>query len=336
MAVADAMHQLGWMKWREHTQKSISMLVTDKAWAAVDELADTHPKRTEEERRIETAKQRSATRQILRRIDNLNDERSPYRPKCGRVQHVMNSLPKLVRGKLRIFWQEESEGLAEVDISCSFFTAAATWVPEGEERDRIVSDLQSGAIYAELTKEAGLEVEDARRVKKDFNRCIFFDDFGNGFGLSALYRALESLYPALAREIMRRRKRHFGAKRLYHELARLEATVVVDGLMSFLADVHIPAIPLGDAVLVPASTAEKVRLHLIRLAAETLGFEPVVKVKGCPEPAGERVQRRLPDELVNVPAPDMSTAHRLKQHRMAKRLARQRENALSKTRKLPS
>lgn len=83
--------------------------------------------------------------------------------------------------------------------------------------------------------------------------------------------------PDLARLIRHHRSIH-PVKWLSDRLTNAEGEFFIDGVLPFVVDAGIPALPIHDAVVVPASAAEQVKRWCCDLAQARFGFAPKFKI----------------------------------------------------------
>ena len=249
----------------------------------------------------------------VRRFDALLTRRKPsvFR-KFGRLYGAHNSLPGFLRKYLVIEHRDgELEPLAEVDLGCCFLSMLAGISGRKRFRKAVVRKDFYERLGRFAERKHGYEFSDLKTLKGDIQRDVLFNHGRNGFGSSPLFKAFRDAFPDEARLIMNLRKgRAFGASMLYQLLASMEGALMVDRVIPFLDKLGIPVINNHDAVLVPATEAERVQRIVEQIAGSYLGFRPRVGIKPCvPEPLSEldssfhRGKIGPGDRTTNTPGP---------------------------------
>ena len=187
--------------------------------------------------------------------------------KAGRLYYPLVNQPKSLRRQFIQFrWGGDIVPTAEIDLSSSYWAFLLAMLPPGDDVDVLAKDLEDGLVYERLASACTTQQwPDRRKLKVAVQvQCLFGQD---GFGKQPLWGALSTRYPTLARYVaaVRLGKGHVlrqdGARELSRLLTTAEGAFFIDRLLADLASKGIPALPIHDAVIVPAPVAETVRAY---------------------------------------------------------------------------
>ena len=187
--------------------------------------------------------------------------------KAGRLYYGLVNQPKSLRRQFIQFrWGGDIVPTAEIDLSSSYWAFLLAMLPPGDDVDVLAKDLEDGLVYERLASACTTQQwPDRRKLKVAVQvQCLFGQD---GFGKQPLWGALSTRYPTLARYVaaVRLGKGHVlrqdGARELSRLLTTAEGAFFIDRLLADLASKGIPALPIHDAVIVPAPVAETVRAY---------------------------------------------------------------------------
>ena len=219
--------------------------------------------------------------------------------KRGRCYHPMTNLRKDLRRNSLI----DGEPTVEVDIHACYTALLISKLRNGPAKRRAIEAIRTGwyaqfdSVYAEWFDrqcEIGngyvgndgqwmLRLDDEPKndtpasVKVEYQRqCLFWRDGRDAS--NPLRTVLRRLHPELCTLIEHWRKR-LSPTKLSDVLTRSEGSLVVDYAANELERAGIIAIPIHDAVVVPASRADEARVILLGVCRWHLGFEPRVSIK---------------------------------------------------------
>ena len=200
-----------------------------------------------------------------------------------RVYHAVTGLPREIR-KTHLHFDLGNSVVptAEVDLHASYVTILCSWLPDGPEKDSLLTLIQSGSFYESMHAWAA---EDFRYppkkhrhdIKREFQIQVLFGKTNEGFGKQPLFKTFAQKFPETTEQIWEKRQNagnfddtHSFAK----DLMRAEATLFVDTLLVKCHQRGIPCVVVHDALLVPEPTACDV-LGIAEDSAESKwGFVP--------------------------------------------------------------
>ena len=194
--------------------------------------------------------------------------------KRWRLYHALSNCPKLLRERAQFFHNGQWEAATAVDIHAAYWCILTSRLPESEEKASLVGLLQSRAFYARLAAECG--VEPTSDFKIEVQKQALFWPKGWALADRPVAQALAKLFPKLYAYICRMRRK-YGVGGLSDKLMHTEASIIVHGAL-IEASEHCPCISLHDALLCPASEAERVQAIIIKHAMRVLGFAGAVKI----------------------------------------------------------
>lgn len=183
--------------------------------------------------------------------------------KSGRLYYPMVNQPKALRRRhLQFHWKGELVPMAEVDLRSSYWAFLLAMLEPTEDVSQLAKDLEDGLVYERLAESCTSQTWKDRQALKVAAQiqCLFGD---SGFGQQPLFGALHSRYPTLAAFIRGVRCRAGSgqtARKLSKLLTEAEGSFFIDTLLPELTSIGIPALPLHDAVIVPVTVAEEVRI----------------------------------------------------------------------------
>jgi len=195
---------------------------------------------------------------------------------AGRCYYPLVNQPKPLRHRyLKFRHNGQIEDAAEVDMSATYWVLLASMLDPSLCREMLIQDLVKGCFYQRLNAESGNRYEDPADLKPAVQKdCLFGRQ---NFGRTRLFATMERLYPDLALLIRYYRSKH-PVRWLSDKLTNAEGEFFIDCVLPFAVDAGIPALPIHDAVVVPASAAEQVKRWCCNLAQARFGFEPRFKI----------------------------------------------------------
>lgn len=195
---------------------------------------------------------------------------------AGRCYYPLVNQPKPLRHRyLQFRHNGQIEDAAEVDMSATYWVLLASMLDSSPSKEMLIQDLVTGCFYQRLNAESGGGYEDPEDLKRAVQKDCLFGR--RNFGRTRLFAAMERLYPDLARLIRHFRINH-PVRWLSDRLTNAEGEFFIDTVLPFVVNAGIPALPIHDAVVVPASTAEQVKRCCCDLAQAHFGFEPKFKI----------------------------------------------------------
>ncbi len=209
----------------------------------------------------------------LNKLTGSGVRRSAVRP-GGRCYHAATGLAREIRPLLMI----GDESVAECDQHASYWCTLVGMLPDCEEKQRAVAKLQSGDWYGQFDYSC---LPEGSNHKVEFQKqCLFGKDKRNKS--NPLRGQLRKKYPHLANLIAYLQRKH-GVRRLSKLLTEGEGTAFVDGAMVELHAMGIPTIGNHDGLICRLTDVDVVRMVLLRILTEHLGFAPKIKVKSSSE-----------------------------------------------------
>ncbi|MCA9065978.1 MAG: hypothetical protein KDA96_23075 [Planctomycetaceae bacterium] len=195
---------------------------------------------------------------------------------AGRCYYPLVNQPKLLRHRyLKFRHNGQIEDAAEVDMSATYWVLLACMLDQSACREVLVRDLVNGCFYERLNAESGNSLKDTRALKRAVQKDCLFGR--RNFGRTRLFATMERLYPDLAR-LIRHRRSNYPVRWLSDRLTNAEGAFFIDCVLPFVVDAGIPALPIHDAIVVPASAAEQVKQLCCDLAQTRFGFVPRFKI----------------------------------------------------------
>ncbi len=196
---------------------------------------------------------------------------------AGRCYYPLTNQPKILRRQhLKFDCNGQIEASAEVDMSATYWVLLTSMLDSSRCRAQLIRDLTDGLFYQKLNREIGSSFTDTQELKAAVQKdCLFGRQ---DFGKTLLFSAMERLYPDLAR-LIRHKRTHHSVSWLSDVLTNAEASFFIDKLLPFIVDADVPALPVHDAVIVPASRAKEVESWSRDLASEHFGFCPKFKTQ---------------------------------------------------------
>ncbi len=196
---------------------------------------------------------------------------------AGRCYHPLVNQPKLLRQRyLKFCHNGQIEDGAEVDMSATYWVLLASILKPSLCKEMLVQELVTGRFYERLNTACGNHYRDQRELKKAVQKDCLFGK--KNFGRTRLFASMERLYPDLAR-LIRHFRNKYSLRWLSNKLTNAEGEFFIDCVLPFLLDAGIPALSIHDALVVPASEAEQVRIWCWGLAKERFGFLPMFRIK---------------------------------------------------------
>jgi hypothetical protein len=202
----------------------------------------------------------------------------------GRAYYGLTRLPRPVRQRLiRLLYHGQYEPIAEVDMSSCYWVVIASLIPRSADRDTLIRLLMDGTLYTRLNELLEAPYNSNEQLKVETQRQCLFGS--HHFGKGPLFIALSKLAPAVADWIWRQRtaKNKAGwnqsASALSCKLNEGEGAFMLDQLLIGVRAAEIPVLSMHDAVIVPQSTAPRVKLQAETLAEKCFGFKPLFKIK---------------------------------------------------------
>ena len=194
----------------------------------------------------------------------------------GRLYYPLVSQPKMLRQRYLKFETESGlEDTAEIDLASTYWVLLAAKLRDSKSRNALIEALEAGTFYQQLNEGLRKPFEDRRELKAAVQKDCLFGR--RDFGRTELFGAMEGLFPSLARYILSLRK-HRKIPGLSTMLMSQEAAFFIEQVLPCLADAGVPALPIHDAVLVPASRADEVFGRCQELAKQQFGFQPCFKI----------------------------------------------------------
>lgn len=195
---------------------------------------------------------------------------------AGRCYYPLVNQPKALRHRhLKFRHNGLIEDTAEVDMSATYWVLLARILDPSPCKEMLIQDLVTGHFYQRLNAEIGNGYEDPADLKRAVQKDCLFGQ--RNFGRTKLFTTMERIYPDLARLIRHFRINH-PVRWLSDRLTNAEGEFFIDTVLPFVVNAGIPALPIHDAVVVPASTAERVKRCCCDLARAHFGFEPKFKI----------------------------------------------------------
>jgi hypothetical protein len=196
---------------------------------------------------------------------------------AGRCYYPLVNQPKILRRRhLKFVCNGQIEDSAEVDLHATYWVLLASQLDASRCKDTLIQDLAGGCFYERLNHKIGNKFEEPQDLKVAVQKeCLFGR---RDFGKTSLFSAMERLYPDLAR-LIRYHRRHHSVKWLSEKLTHAESAFFIDRLLPFVVNAGTSALPIHDALVVPASRADQVETWCRDLAKDHFGFVPKFKTK---------------------------------------------------------
>ena len=198
---------------------------------------------------------------------------------AGRCYYPLVNQSKILRRRhLKFVCNGQIEDSAEVDMHATYWVLLTSLLDWSHCKETLIQDLAAGCFYERLNHEIGNRFEEPHDLKVAVQKDCLFGR--RDFGRTVLFAAMERLYPDLAR-LIRYYRRHHSVKWLSEKLTHAESAFFIDRLLPFVVNAGASALPIHDALVVPASMAKQTECWSRELATEHFGFCPKFKTKIC-------------------------------------------------------
>ncbi len=195
----------------------------------------------------------------------------------GRCYHPLTNQSKTLRiNHLQFQHNGLLEKTAEIDMSSTYWVLLTAMLDASRCEDQLIRDLSDGLFYQKLNQSTGNAFTDTQELKVAVNKDCLFGK--RDFGKTPLFVSMQKLYPDLARMI-RHKRTHHDVSWLSDVLTNAESAFFIDLLLPFIVGANVPALPIHDALLIPASRAKEVESWCRDLAEAHFGFSPRFKTQ---------------------------------------------------------